>query len=433
MKEKKNKETKEIEEKVEVKEEIKEEELFIPKTKHKALKIIFGIILIGALMAGGYFLYQYKFNNPKNIISNVIEDAKKNLKKNLVNDFSSDKYKIDGHMKVDANITDELSNVTDVLKNVELQFNGEMDLKDNISVYNFNTKYKNDKLIDIKVYNEKSTVYMLLDGIYDKYIKVDTNEKQEKKVITEVPNVKFNPKETQTIMNSLLEAFKKEVDNLDFKKENDTITVDGKKIDVINNYVELKDNEVNKLFKNIIKNLKDDKNFVETLNKLSGNDIKEALEKAVKEMADDGFKGTYKICFYTDKGLFNKKTVRIRQTITQDGIPVTFDVDKLSDEETMFTLTTMGVSYGLKFKKTNSVINIELSEYIMNMYMKAELSMNYEKINEITKPDVSNSKDVNDLTEKELKEIENKIADNKNLQKIVNELNKNNQKNEKKA
>ena len=35
--------------------EIKEE-LFIPKTKHKGLKIILAIILIGALAYGGYYL-----------------------------------------------------------------------------------------------------------------------------------------------------------------------------------------------------------------------------------------------------------------------------------------------------------------------------------------------------------------------------------------
>ena len=56
--------------------EVKEEELFIPKTKHKGLKIILATLLIVGLIIGGYFLYQYKFNNPKTIVKTVIADAK---------------------------------------------------------------------------------------------------------------------------------------------------------------------------------------------------------------------------------------------------------------------------------------------------------------------------------------------------------------------
>ena len=401
-----------------------EEELFIPKTKHKALKIILAILLLGGVITGGYFLYQYKFNNTKKIITDSLEEFKADIRDNLTTDFGENKYKIEGHAKIDANITEELSSITDVIKNIEVQFDGEFDLKESISNYNINTKYKNDKLISAKVYNEKNTVYMLLDGIYDKYIKIDTTKEQENTIITEMPNVYINPKEIESITNSVINSFEKEITNLEFEKNDETITIDGNEMKVTNNYAILKNKEVNDLFKGFIKNLKDDTNFTDALNNLSNENIKESLDNLINEIDNDTYSGTYKICFYTDKGLLNKKVVRISQTISQGEVPITISIDRLNDDEFVITMSTIGVSYSLKIKKTNSIINIELSENILNMYMKMEVSMSYKKIDEITKPDVSDSKDINDLTEKEMKEIENKIADNKNLQKIVDELNK---------
>ena len=121
-----------------------EEELFIPKTKHKGLKIFIGILLIGGLITGGYFLYQYKFNNPKTIVDNLLADAKENVKKNLVNDVENDLYKIDGHIKIDANINNNTDETINILKDVEVQFNGEVDPTNSIGNLNINTKYKND-------------------------------------------------------------------------------------------------------------------------------------------------------------------------------------------------------------------------------------------------------------------------------------------------
>ena len=407
-----------------MKEDKKEEELFIPKTKHKVLKIILAIILIGGLITGGYFLYQYKFNNNKKIIIDSLEEFKADIKNNLITDFGDDKYKIDGHIKIDANITEELSPITDILKNIELQFDGEFDLKESISNYNINTKYKNDKLISAKIYNEKNVVYMLLDEIYDKYIKIDTTKEQENTIITEIPNINIKPQEIETLASSIIDSFEKEISNLEFEKNNETITIDGNEMNVINNYVTLKNKEVNNLLKKIITNLKDDTNFTSTLNNLSNSDVKSYLDSIINEIDNDTYKGSYKISFYTDKGLLNKKVVRVSQTISQGEVPITINIDRLNSNEFILSLSTIGVSYSIKIKKTNSVVNIELLENIMTMYMKMELNMSYEKITDITKPDVSNNKDVNDLTDEEMQEIENKIKDNKNLQRIIDELNK---------
>ena len=153
----------------EVKEAPKEEELFIPKTKHKGLKIILAILLIAGLAAGGYFLYQYKFNNPKIVVTKIIEGAKNSLNEAIDKTSGMDKYRVNGYTKLNIK-TEEASPITDIIKDIEFQFNGDIDAKNKLANVSLNTKYKSDKLVDVKLYYENNDIYALLDGLYGKYM-----------------------------------------------------------------------------------------------------------------------------------------------------------------------------------------------------------------------------------------------------------------------
>ena len=118
----------------------KEEELFIPKTKYKGIKILLGIIIIAGLIVGGYFFYQYKFNNPKTIVNSILDTAKENINGNVVVDTKNALYKVDGHIKVDTNIDTKASEEINLLKDIEILFNGEIDPNNSISNININTK-----------------------------------------------------------------------------------------------------------------------------------------------------------------------------------------------------------------------------------------------------------------------------------------------------
>lgn len=395
----------------------KKEELFIPKTKHKALKIILAIILIAGLIVGGYFLYQYKFNSPKMIVNNVINDAKENFQSKIDESKKEELYKVDGHIKFESNINDETFKV---LKDIELLFKGEINSKESFGNIDINTKYKNDELANIKAYYEKDVVYLLLDGIYDKYLKVDTKDEKES-----IPKINLNSsKDIYVVYHSLLKAFEIELDKLEFKQENDTITIDGKETKVINNYVELKDKEVNELAKGIVNTLLKDQEFLTAINNITGEDYKEKLNETLEGINEEEFQGVYRINFYTDKGLFKKKLVSVRQTILVEGVSMSVNVDKISDEEVFMSISSTGITYAINVKSTNSMMNIIFSLNTMGQYINFEINMNYETIKEVTKPDVSNSKDINTLTEKEKQDIENKLKSNKALLKLIEELNK---------
>ena len=398
--------------------EVKEEELFIPKTKHKGLKILLAIILISGLIVGGYFLYQYKFNNPKTIISNALEKAKNNIKESFQEIANTDKYQFDGHIKLNTNIDDEIFKI---LKDIELQINGEIDSTESNANYTINTKYKDDKLIDIKAYQEKSTIYILLEEIYDKYLKIDSKI-DESKIKEALPIDTINPKDIQTIYNALIYALEKEILKIDIKSEDATITIDGKDVQVINNYIELKDKEVNNLAKNILNNLKNNQDFITIMNNLTKEKTNEIFDEIEAGINQEEFQGIYRINLYTNKSILNKELVSIRQTISQNGLNVLINVDVIDKNEYSLSISTMGISYVIKVKNNNSAINLTLEMNALGQYINIELNMNYKKINTINKPDVSNNKDINDLDEKEIEEIEKKIMSNKNLLKLIENI-----------
>lgn len=401
----------------------KEEELFIPKTKHKALKICLAILLIAGLIVGGYFLYQYKFNNSKTIINNILEDAKEEINNSFKDYKPNGIYKIDGHVNFDSNISDE---TFQIVKDIEAQLTGEMDVTNRLSNYQINTKYKGDKLLAVNFYQEKDIVYFLLDGLYDKYLKVEINEQEE--AIPSVSQVVINPSDVKIILDSMITSLKEVVMKQDIKKADAKITIDGKEVNVLNHYIELKDKEFNNFVKEMVNSLKNNKTFVETFNKMLNTDVNEAFDELLKGIDEEEYKGIYKLSFYTDKGLFNKKLVSIRQSINQDGVLVTASVDKISDDEIELSISQMGISYTARVKLNSSVINLSLGMNAMGQYLNINCSINYEEIKEVSKIDVSNSKDASELTEDEKKEIEAKLKDNKALLKLAEEINKINKK-----
>lgn len=413
---------KEINKDVETKEEnkkTKDEELFIPKTKFKFLKILLAIILIGGLCTGAYLLYQDKFSNPKNIVKNALE---KNLKteKNLLIDEEGI-YKINGFAKVNANLGKENEAVTNMIKDIAFQFSGEIDTKESIANIEYDTEYKDEKLINIKSFIENNTYYILLDGIYDNYLKIKNNDVNSESFKEAMNSIQINSNDINTILNALEKSFSEEIVKYDFMKENDNISIDGKTVSVLNNYVILKDNEVNTLARAIIDNLANNNEITKIVGTLSGEDGKLVLTALASEIAKTPFSGTYRINFYTDKGLFNKKLISIRQEITQDGIPVTINTDNI-DDGIIISVGTLGMSFSIKIAKNSSNYNLNLSITMMEQYINVDVNLNYEKIKELTKPDISKSKNIEDLTDAEKKQIEEAFEKNEALKKFFSKI-----------
>lgn len=389
-----------------------EKEEFIPKTKHKGLKIFIATLLILGMMAGGYFIYQYKFTNPKTIINKLLDSVKANVKS--VSNIDTNKYKFDGLVKIDTNILNE--ETSNIIKNISLQINGQVDTKDKIGNLNINTKYKEDKFLDINAYYEKDNIYVKPKDLYDKYIKIENK--------TEINKDNANSKDVQVITNSIVNALKKEVNKLTIEQTNSTITINGKNVDTIEYKITLKNEEINNISKNILNTLKEDKEFIKSMDKLSNENTLESINELINNINDKTNNETYLISVYTNKGIFNKELVSVRiASINNDtNNKEVLEIDKISNDETNVLLSTLDGEVNIRVKQNRSAANLVINFKQDQKYANVEFSINYEKINTVTKPDVSNSKNINELTEQEITDIQTKFAENKVLLKLMEEL-----------
>ena len=403
------------------KEKVEQEELFIPKTKHKFLKILLALIIIGGIGVGGYFLYQEKFNDPKSIVRNVLESNKNSVSNSLIANEDLDKYKINGIVRVDADLGKINENVTNILKDITLQFGGEVDFKESIANIEINTKYKNERLIDLSTYFENGNTYLHLDDIFNKYIKFDNMEDGES-IKDVLKNIKLKQNELNTIINSIKKSFKEEIMKYDFNKEDVVIVVDDINISTYDNYVILKNNEVSKLASSIIKYLANDNDAIKAIETLfDEKNVKEILNELSTQIEKEEYIGTYRFDFYTDKGLFNKDLIGLRIEISQNSVTSTINIGKLEDG-IFISASSMGTSCGIKVIKNNSNINFTIKLRDLENDAKIDISVNYEKVDKINKPDISKSVNLDKLTDEDMKKIEDGFSKNEVLKKLFDKI-----------
>ena len=401
--------------------EIKEEELFIPKTKHKALKIILAIMLIGVLAAGGYFLYKEKFCNPNRTVTSILDTEKNNISKSF-NIVANNKYKINGLIKVDTDLSSKLKGIDQIIKNINLQFNGEIDLKNNLANITLNTKYKNEQIIDIKTYYKDKTLYVLPEGVYDKYLELSPTKLEQScnKFLglslknTDIENISIYVEDIKILINSILEASKSVVNKLEFTRTNTTITINGKDQNVYNNYITLNKNEIKNLLKDMINLLSKDNEFINAYKRLFNKDASFDIDNL--KISD-----TYKLNLYTTSNMFNPKFVGVKiETAENDNAP-TFSFNKINDEF-IISINYNNLAISSNIKINNSIFNIDLDTKLSDKHIKLILNSNYEKINEITKSDIDDSKKIEDLTLEEQQEISRKMQENKGIADLTQDI-----------
>ena len=401
-----------------MKNELKEE-LFIPKTKHKGLKITLAIVLIMAMGVGGYFLYQNKFNNPKQTIMNIIDSDIHSIN-NLIESDKNNKYKINGLIKLDATLPDTYEDLATIIRNIDLQFSSEVDLENKLGNIQLNTKYKDKKLLDITSIYENNTLYILLNDLYNKYIKISLNDINNKNNNTKIPEFNIEIKDIKVLYNSYYKALKEALSKLEYATENTKILIDGKELNVKNNYTVLKGNATKKFIETFLNILSNDIDFNNVLKKLK---IENAFKELIGSLNEQILNNTIKINFYT-KGIIKQELISEKFEFIVDNKTTEFKLDRINNDEKIIIIKSNDVDINIKIKKTNSVLNLNVIANILKTEIKFDFNANYEKINNITNIDVSNSININEITEETIKEIEEKTENNNALKALIEDINK---------
>lgn len=367
--------------------------------------VIFVIIaLLGLAFFGGKY-YLASRNNIKIFMGDYFNELEENIGKN---------NSISGSLSLNVNgdTTDKEEKIFKILNNLDFSMNYGIDTKENITNIDISTNYYGDKLININTYIEDNNIYLSSSDLYSKYIRIENNKEDnsEKKSMTN--------DDYKVIINSISTAVSESLKEEYFTKS--WVKVDGKNVNKVE--LLLNNNNIKIINENIINNLKNNNNFIDSFGKLTGKktmEVKELLDKEIKEVNSNEY-SDIKISLYTKITKF----VKLEITSGEDKIVV-----KSNDKEYSFEIVdsednnTYNGTIEINNNSDSTTYNVNVKDS-NNLEIKINNTIN--KTTKVEKKDVSNSVLLEDITEKEYEDIINKISNNKAFNKIYEDISNSN-------
>lgn len=367
--------------------------------------VIFVIIaLLGLAFFGGKY-YLASRNNIKIFMNNYFNELEDNIGKNNSTSGSLS-------LNVNGDTTDKEEKIFKILNNLDFSMNYGIDTKENITNIDISTNYYGDKLININTYIEDNNIYLSSSDLYSKYIKIE-NKKEDNSEKKSMTNDDY-----KVIINSISTAVSESLKEEYFTKN--WVKLDGKSVNKVE--LLLNNNNIKIINENIINNLKNNNNFIDSFGKLIGKktmEVKELLDKEIKEVNSNEY-SDIKISLYTKITKF----VKLEITSGEDKIVV-----KSNDKGYSFEIVdsednnTYNGTIEINNNSDSTTYNVNVKDS-NNLEIKINNTIN--KTTKIEKKDVSNSILLEDITEKEYEDIINKISNNKAFNKIYEDISNSN-------
>jgi len=367
--------------------------------------VIFVIIaLLGLAFFGGKY-YLASRNNIKIFMNNYFNKLEDNIGKNNSTSGSLS-------LNVNGDTTDKEKKIFKILNNLDFSMNYGIDTKENITNIDISTNYYGDKLININTYIEDNNIYLSSSDLYSKYIKIE-NKKEDNSEKKSMTNDDY-----KVIINSISTAVSESLKEEYFTKN--WVKLDGKSVNKVE--LLLNNNNIKIINENIINNLKNNNNFIDSFGKLIGKktmEVKELLDKEIKEVNSNEY-SDIKISLYTKITKF----VKLEITSGEDKIVV-----KSNDKGYSFEIVdsednnTYNGTIEINNNSDSTTYNVNVKDS-NNLEIKINNTIN--KTTKIEKKDVSNSILLEDITEKEYEDIINKISNNKAFNKIYEDISNSN-------
>ena len=382
-----------------------QEELFIEKTKHKTLKIIISIMLIVIMILGGYYYYN-KINSPQNKYNNIKEAINKKINNNNFLKLDSP-LKINGLLKYDIEDSVKYKEIKNIINDLTIQMNGEIDLNNNLSNLNINSKYKDDPFISFQTYKENNMNYLYLFDIFNKYILLDD---------ANIKNISFEEVKS-SLKSIILELFN--TINPDIIKRNvQTITINKQDIEAFEYTIFLEKEDVIEFFNDYFKKLNNNPKYLNLLKQLN---IEEKINEFINIINQDNNK--YEIKIYTKKDFLKNELISIRQTLKSD-INITLNFDIIDQENYYLYFQNNDSEKEIYLTLNDSIAKIDKKMKNQEESIHINASFNYEPVSNVTKESINNSIKKSELNNEEKQIIKENISKNENLEKLINELEK---------
>lgn len=393
---------------------------YTKNTKSKSSVFVIAAVVVFLIVLSGVSYFVAK--SPKLIFVRSINNLYKNIEVNLKEDVKTLATNFELELKVDGN--EKNKELTDIVNNLSLKGNVNIDYINKLFLVNFNSSYANDKLLDAEVQYQKGNAYVLLNDVFDKYISIESAEKTddyfETIQITE---------DHKILITEVKKALTKSLKSKFFETSKVELEINGKKENVTKNTLKLTKENMTEFTKEFLKILKNDDKFLNSYAKINNNDeatVKDNLETAINSIdGEDLAENAGEVSLYT-KGLFNE-LVKIEMIISEGSDSLDFSLTKNDDNNYIVRFVTMDKEefiLNVNITKEGNTLNLKLSTNIENQNILLDIKYGYEYDKEVVLKDVSDSVNINELTEEQTIEIMNKLFQNAGVQKIIKAMEK---------
>lgn len=251
--------------------DVSDYDLSTNSTKDKISKlpwlVAFFLIVIISITACAMFLN----SNPQTIFTMAIDKFFSSITENI----SENAYNISkGNIKInfDVNSNDENSSLYNELSKNSFDINYKLDSSNERSYFKINMDYKEEKSLSMNLYNDRNSMYVYYDDVFDKYIKYEKDNSYS--------FIKSN--DYKLILNGLNQAFDKVVTSEKISVTKTNLDYDIKTLKVYESKLLIDGSNYKRVSDTFVNSLKSNEEFISTLSNilnLSSSDTKVKLDR----------------------------------------------------------------------------------------------------------------------------------------------------------
>ncbi len=404
------------------------EDFNVKKPKKKGL--IFAIIAV-LLVIAFILVYCLVISKPQFIFSRAINNIFK------YEDENYDSIKINSNMNVSVKAEDtSIQQQLNEIEKYNLKLGTQLDIEKEQEIIDLGLEYDNSPVIDAQIYYDGEELYAFLEGLFDKYIKLEMNEEQKESLqsIFETSNKDVDTKFFDALKNELKSEIK---ERGTYEREKITVEISGQEQKVIKNTYSLNSKDIYKIMENIVRNLGENDKLIENIEQSKRSEFKDEMNQIADSIEETNVDEDldFDISILT-KGILNK-TAGVEIEVYSKDDKSTVLIDVLNEDENIYSfnikvkadgVTEEVLNGNVEIKKDKDSKNEQAGKVIITVEVPetAEATLTIDYIVEFNKGidniDVSNNINMSDITEQDIQGILEKLRERHFIGDIVRNL-----------
>lgn len=382
------------------------------KKKKKKFPLIL-IVLLVIIIFIGVGVY-YFINSSRNVFMVAIDTVFGYLEENTINNStSSGTFSI----KMSASGTDSsASYLSSFIDKVDFSGTYGIDYENKLVNVDLKSNYDDKKLINANVYMESGNGYILLDELYDKYIRVPIED------YDSMFSSYSNKDDYRVVVSSIKNAIKVSLKDEYFTKEK--VELDGQKV----NKTVLKVNKANydAIMDDIYNELVNDDKFLNSMaivGRMSVNEVKEILKDLSEtDLEFEELEGSNEKFVEFDVALFTKGSDFLKVEFTTSSSKIVISNDDANYNFEFSENNDIVFKGSIVLNKANNNVLLRIDSVESNISIEFNVNSTIEHGSMIEKKVVSNNVSSSEISEDEIKEIYTKLLKEEGVVSLIQDI-----------